>query len=797
MKNLAVVINYLKSDIVKKQRSFKLGFITIFLVVLFVSILMNFIYISPIIFLKLSENQIGEGDIMMTPLLNNFDVSSKKSRVKYLINNKEIEYNSLSNYSTSNNSEISDNKTTSNSFLDNLLNSIDGVNITQNLDRTYDSSESLNFNFQLLNFTNIEENIINGNFSTKYDVSGLAPRWIFFGNSSYQNMWALSAILILNSKMENYYEFGRKNNLNNLGYQECYISESLQKSLKLDLTKDSFIDISANALGLFNTLRQEDTKNADKVNYISSEINSELDSIDPYVEYDLYTLNRRVVFNPYPTHKVPININKTKIKLTYDNSSINDENSYILNERIEEGKNLLLFLEQFQVLNEDINISINADVLVNQLLNINQVNSFFNNTINLSIIRSFIQSSNVERIIDESLDSIFPEIMNPIAGVTNNRTLNLNFSGLVFNITTNNIIDNSTNEIQNTRTSLRNGILSLVNLINNGVTINSNIFKDESNENNTISINSTRLKLDRDEIVNVLKNTELSYKLNILSILKEIDILKLLELFSFKLRLKVNSIVPGGSQGKWPSSLGNVIAFDSNYGKNYLLDNAVRFAVESIEILFGIVVDETQINQIRQRLIDDFFFNFDMNHYSLIVNAALKNKFDLYKQSSKSIQLSLTDTSNTMIRRMNVTFPTKMQLTVFNTYQGLSIVKIFLDNIFSSIMFFLVILSITLIYSLMLGNVEERTYEFGMIRALGYKKNNLILLIIIQAFLFSIPGISIGLVVAGILNTITSYFLFNFTGISADYSLNYSTVLVVSLFFYLGNLLRNYNSFNK
>lgn len=36
--------------------------------------------------------------------------------------------------------------------------------------------------------------------------------------------------------------------------------------------------------------------------------------------------------------------------------------------------------------------------------------------------------------------------------------------------------------------------------------------------------------------------------------------------------------------------------------------------------------------------------------------------------------------------------------------------------------FLLLMLSVLLIYSLMIGDVEEKTYEFGMLRALGFKK---------------------------------------------------------------------------
>ena len=41
---------------------------------------------------------------------------------------------------------------------------------------------------------------------------------------------------------------------------------------------------------------------------------------------------------------------------------------------------------------------------------------------------------------------------------------------------------------------------------------------------------------------------------------------------NFELRLKVKDIVPSVN-GKWPFALGNVIAIDSAYGKEYIISN--------------------------------------------------------------------------------------------------------------------------------------------------------------------------------------------------------------------------------
>lgn len=52
----------------------------------------------------------------------------------------------------------------------------------------------------------------------------------------------------------------------------------------------------------------------------------------------------------------------------------------------------------------------------------------------------------------------------------------------------------------------------------------------------------------------------------------------------------------------------------------------------------------------------------------------------------------------------------------------------------------------------MMSDIEDKTYEFGMLRALGFSKTNIIITITYQAVMFIIPGLSAGIVMAWILN---------------------------------------------
>jgi ABC-type antimicrobial peptide transport system permease subunit len=77
----------------------------------------------------------------------------------------------------------------------------------------------------------------------------------------------------------------------------------------------------------------------------------------------------------------------------------------------------------------------------------------------------------------------------------------------------------------------------------------------------------------------------------------------------------------------------------------------------------------------------------------------------------------------------------------------MEIIHQILENFMFMIVFFLCLISFILIYSLMQSDVEERTYEFAMLRTLGLKNKNLIVLLLIQSLMFSIPGLLLGFII--------------------------------------------------
>ena len=71
----------------------------------------------------------------------------------------------------------------------------------------------------------------------------------------------------------------------------------------------------------------------------------------------------------------------------------------------------------------------------------------------------------------------------------------------------------------------------------------------------------------------------------------------------------------------------------------------------------------------------------------------------------------------------------------------------------------MVMLSAMLIYSLMVSDIDDRTYEMAMIRALGLKSKSVMHIIIIQSLIFLVPGVLAGVCIKRVIKNQLIFFM--------------------------------------
>ena len=102
------------------------------------------------------------------------------------------------------------------------------------------------------------------------------------------------------------------------------------------------------------------------------------------------------------------------------------------------------------------------------------------------------------------------------------------------------------------------------------------------------------------------------------------------------------------------------------------------------------------------------------------------------------------------------------------------------------------ILLATLVYSLMLQDVQSKTYEYGMLRALGFMKRHLMAMITLNSFSFSIPGLFLGVIVAFIINLAMREVIFMEAKNTMGYNLTAMALAMGISFGFLMPFLANY-----
>ncbi|EGG18606.1 hypothetical protein DFA_04100 [Cavenderia fasciculata] len=117
---------------------------------------------------------------------------------------------------------------------------------------------------------------------------------------------------------------------------------------------------------------------------------------------------------------------------------------------------------------------------------------------------------------------------------------------------------------------------------------------------------------------------------------------------------------------------------------------------------------------------------------------------------------------------------------ILSTLNSFDISSFFLslDQVFNCVAAVLLVLGALMIYSLLLSDVEGKTFEYGMLRAQGLRHYALIILLITQAVYFSVPGIILGLFMGWVFFAIVAHFVYAFVILPVN--LTYYPVSIVS-----------------
>jgi len=253
-------------------------------------------------------------------------------------------------------------------------------------------------------------------------------------------------------------------------------------------------------------------------------------------------------------------------------------------------------------------------------------------------------------------------------------------------------------------------------------------------------------------------------------ILQVIDLAmdSLIDTLNLTLILKIKGSVKS-PRGKWPSVMGNVIVLDYHYiteafVETFLQNFKIKLKAEPNWSLISLLIDDDKFEE----MITKRIASFDLKRFAMMEYLTFKNKLEIYADE-KTIDIKMVEFSNKLSRKLGKNYTSQAEVTLSDAVKGMSVIKGFLDNVFGSAVFLLLLLSILLIYSLMLSNVEEKTFEFGMLRALGFNKTHMIWLLVVQALLYALIGMFLAFLFSFLLNALLCYIIYDYSLLGAGY----------------------------
>eukprot|EP00708_Paratrimastix_pyriformis_P001987 GAFH01000724.1.p1 GENE.GAFH01000724.1~~GAFH01000724.1.p1 ORF type:complete len:1155 (+),score=530.18 GAFH01000724.1:461-3466(+) len=198
--------------------------------------------------------------------------------------------------------------------------------------------------------------------------------------------------------------------------------------------------------------------------------------------------------------------------------------------------------------------------------------------------------------------------------------------------------------------------------------------------------------------------------------------------------------------GKYPSVLGNVVVVEMSFFEKELkkqlrqsVESAVATALSAVP--FGSALAGPVVDQFLGPILS--FINFEQ--MSIQVSGMLTNRYKLYTEDTTLRDPDFIRITNNIFEVLGDHYPVTLTLALNMAMSLINMIKLFLNQIFDSTTIILIILGSLLIFSLMLGNVEEKTYEYGMLRALGMNNKTLVHLLLTLSSWFSLPALGTGL----------------------------------------------------
>eukprot|EP01129_Flabellula_baltica_P002816 TRINITY_DN1270_c0_g1_i1.p1 TRINITY_DN1270_c0_g1~~TRINITY_DN1270_c0_g1_i1.p1 ORF type:complete len:1128 (-),score=212.94 TRINITY_DN1270_c0_g1_i1:60-3026(-) len=261
--------------------------------------------------------------------------------------------------------------------------------------------------------------------------------------------------------------------------------------------------------------------------------------------------------------------------------------------------------------------------------------------------------------------------------------------------------------------------------------------------------------------------------------------------FNFNFTVEDEIVEP---KGKYPFALGSAMIIEASYVNQLIkeslqnskknFDDFIKETLDSMnldpvtEATIRVSIDDfLESNELYQRFVD-FSDTFVLENYALLAVAMYRDRFTAFIKDSQQVKEDISTWTNQIRETLGLEYPVDMNAPLVDAVRVLYYLRLFLDQLLLITEAVLIGISIYLIYSLLISDVEGKVYECGMLRALGMEQYTLIELLVIQSLMFSTAGILIGLVLGWLAMYPVVYFISMYTVIPIEWALSTKAILL-------------------
>ena len=230
---------------------------------------------------------------------------------------------------------------------------------------------------------------------------------------------------------------------------------------------------------------------------------------------------------------------------------------------------------------------------------------------------------------------------------------------------------------------------------------------------------------------------------------------------------------------KYPAALGNVAILDFHELVTLFFDQACYTTLrQPLATLAGPTSPTLPIPSQEELL-----GNFSLEDYTLVVVAMFSDRYGAYYSNREERTRELIRKSDALFLSIGVDFAGSVQYPVESALQGFYFFQLFLGSLFQAVAVIIAVLGALLVYTLLLTNSEERSFEVAIMRSQGMLRSQLAHLLVFQSVVFIAPAVVIAMCILLAVNAIIEVAISGFSAVPADTSrINNASIVIPILF---------------